>query len=175
MLDLNKLEEICNAATPGPWCIGLSGTPFGGSWFDDIHVSETYKKIAKVTGNPADGELVAKSRTVIPELIAEVRRLQSLFDPADKRGDSFIGKAFAATVKSTHWENTAKVLASALRDGASECPYLTFWADGADLEIPDWCECTDTDEYGFECTCDDARGCWLKWGEAKVKEAENGK
>lgn len=71
--DLNRLEALANAATPGPWeaendcgtgiLSGMLGgrprmMPFGDVW--------TF----------ADAVFIAAARTAVPELIAEVRRLR---------------------------------------------------------------------------------------------------
>ena len=63
-------------------------------------------------------------------------------------------------------------LADILERGAHECPYLEFWADGCDWEIPDWCQCSDTDEYGFECS-GDPKLCWLEWAAHEARQASD--
>lgn len=52
MIDLDELEKLCNAATPGPFCLN----------------------------HFADARFLAACRTAVPELIAEVRRLKDLLE-----------------------------------------------------------------------------------------------
>lgn len=53
---------------------------------------------------------------------------------------------------------------------ANDCPYLVF--ESAD-DLP-WCECTDTEESGFECTVNCQEDCWLKYAaqRANAKRGE---
>ena len=74
----------------------------------------------------------------------------------------------ALKVEIVQAEAERDALITALGAGVSDCPYLTFWDDGADLEIPDWCTCSDTDEYGFECNVD-AKDCWLKYAQQQAE------
>ena len=61
------------------------------------------------------------------------------------------------------------VLAKTLAD--DNCPYLEFWQDFEALEIPDWCECTDTEDSGWECTKHDgAKYCWLAFAAAEAQK-----
>jgi hypothetical protein len=80
-LDLDALEALCNAATPGPWQMLT----------DDLLNGELIKWIATVEDDGTNGATVlcdgdvehnnllfiAASRAALPALIAECRRLQS--------------------------------------------------------------------------------------------------
>ena len=62
-------------------------------------------------------------------------------------------------------ERERDALIKTLVDGANECPYLTFWADDLEAEMPNWCECNDTEEGGFDCHIRNIHSCWLAWVE----------
>ena len=62
-------------------------------------------------------------------------------------------------------------LAGALAEDG--CPYLAYWADfGGDMR-PDWCNCTDTPDDGFDCT-GDPKGCWEKEAARRAVADESG-
>lgn len=68
---LAEIEARANAATDGPWVLGSSGNVpdisyYGSGW----------------AGVTKDEKFIAHSRTDIPALIAEVRRLQEKLDIA---------------------------------------------------------------------------------------------
>ena len=63
--NIKTIEDRANAATPGPWF--KAPGPDGYSWFDDLE-------------DISNGDFIAHARTDIPALIAEVLRLQSLFE-----------------------------------------------------------------------------------------------
>lgn len=86
---LEELEALANAATPGPWTIDQNDK----DQYADLNTSKHKGNIiwygfARCFGqkeNPilgteymmANAALIAASRTAIPELISEVRRLQA--------------------------------------------------------------------------------------------------
>lgn len=53
--------------------------------------------------------------------------------------------------------------------GANECPYLIL--ESAE-ELP-WCECTDTDESGFECMVNCQEDCWRQFATHEVVKRES--
>lgn len=72
--ELDKLEELANKATPGPWKID------GYASFS-IAVAHIYSEILIAnTHCNNDAKFVAASREAIPKLIAEVRRLRKAID-----------------------------------------------------------------------------------------------
>ncbi len=87
--DLTRWQGLCEAATPGPWdgvistgCVRYLGCPI-----DEIDLQHG-DYIASVTSSATEGsdvcrdvrnaEFIAESRTAMPRLIAEVRRLNEL-------------------------------------------------------------------------------------------------
>jgi len=63
--DLEEIEDRCNEASPGPWLHG------NGVWFSDS------MKHAINIDNVPNTEFIAHARQDIPDLIAEIRRLQA--------------------------------------------------------------------------------------------------
>jgi len=87
-LDLDELQRLCDAATPGPWKFGD-----GYAWFtvdgpDGREVCETGDA---TDAAHHDGAFIAAARDALPKLIAEVRRLREaervnrLWIPAARR------------------------------------------------------------------------------------------
>lgn len=104
-LDLDAVEARANAATPEPWDVG-DGTEIGlgiepitggGFYFDAIVAQVTYSSERdgdrqraanrgvqlQLSAPDADAEFIARARTDVPALVAEVKRQQSLFRAAD--------------------------------------------------------------------------------------------
>ena len=82
MLDLDRLEELAKAATPGPWvaeyeeaddwfCVTGTGYFDGGNWMVCPHVATVE------SGGEADAAFIAAARVVVPELIGRVRALEA--------------------------------------------------------------------------------------------------
>ncbi len=82
MLDLDRLEELAKAATPGPWvaeyeeaddwfCVTGTGYFDGGNWMVCPHVATVE------SGGQADAAFIAAARAAIPELIERVRALEA--------------------------------------------------------------------------------------------------
>lgn len=74
---LVEWERLEKAATPGPW--GYSLMPVAGKLTAKNNHRKRYSLISDDVPfvNSADAELAALSRTVLPHLIAEVRRLRA--------------------------------------------------------------------------------------------------
>ena len=111
-----------------------------------------------------------------PEWLAEKAQAEARAERAEKYLDKVLDQRTNESLlkdKAMHQlylvEKERDALITALGAGVSDCPYLTFWADGAALEIPDWCTCSDTDEYGFECNVD-AKDCWLKYAQQQAEK-----
>ena len=67
-VDIEKLEALAKAATPGPWWASKYGVIYGSVQPDDIfvgHISED-----------ADIAYITAARNAVPELIARVRELE---------------------------------------------------------------------------------------------------
>jgi hypothetical protein len=60
------------------------------------------------------------------------------------------------------------ILVDTLADGPNDCPYLTFWLDEKEPNLPDWCICSDTEEGGFDCAEDDYKECWKRWAKEQA-------
>lgn len=83
MIDLDRDEKLCEAATPGPWrrehenvhssqvctCRGAES-----NWYEVW--SESPEWTSKGIHQSANAEFIAQARTLLPEYIAEVRRLR---------------------------------------------------------------------------------------------------
>lgn len=77
--ELDALQALCDGATPGPWDSTLT--------FRDRYYIKTpsygVRDFCCLTGDlerKVDADFIAASRTALPELIAEVRRLQHYED-----------------------------------------------------------------------------------------------
>ena len=92
---LDEYDELCAAATPGPWAHTDSSA---------IVAPLSADKIADVwepTGLSRNGDFIETARTAMPALIAEVRRLQALV--AELEPDSaLLAALYAAGVD--NWE-----------------------------------------------------------------------
>jgi hypothetical protein len=73
--ELLRIEQLCNAATPGPWVSFIegrdhqSGSDFIRTAHDDIELSGA---------STADQDFIASARQDVPMLLEEIRRLRSL-------------------------------------------------------------------------------------------------
>lgn len=78
-IDLDAIEARANAATQGPWKCGRERDDVGLIVHANVYLSETVIAPPDSTYCPQrDSEFIAHSRTDIPALIAEVRRLREL-------------------------------------------------------------------------------------------------
>jgi hypothetical protein len=75
--DLQRIENMCNAATPAPWISLIEGRDHqSGSDF-----VMTPRGDFELTGaSHADQDFIASARQDMPRLIQEVRRLQAIVD-----------------------------------------------------------------------------------------------
>jgi hypothetical protein len=103
---LLEIETLCEAATPGPWRWGDWRTDFGllesefrltlehnpthGAAPDPVQRDRRDDAVCRRVlaaedeiANPADATFIAASRSVVPELIAEVKRLHRAVEDAD--------------------------------------------------------------------------------------------
>jgi len=106
--ELNAIEARCNAATPGPWRIGTGNE--GDGYFDECsvlcadsvwrHKLDRRRVIVSRGCYGGDDEAfidqvradmlhIAHSRTDIPALIAEIRRLRGERDAISELADAF--------------------------------------------------------------------------------------
>lgn len=120
---LAELERITEVATPGPWRV-LGGTPEApcigvGDSGNFLWWSEETKLPAQ---DRADARFIAEARTAVPELLAEVRRLQALTTAEYVRGYN--------DGERSHGKQTA--LDQAVLDAAEA------WTDEWDFHEPDW-------------------------------------
>jgi hypothetical protein len=85
MIDIDKLEELARAATPGPWH-AVDGTESGtkalttntGAWLGTIEDGSALR-------NGADAAFIAAARNAVPELIERVRAAEGLLAEAAAR------------------------------------------------------------------------------------------
>ena len=66
--ELDALQGLCDGATSGPWRLG-----------DDADIFAGNVDIAHLLNSLPDADFIAASRTAMPALIAEVRRLQTKY------------------------------------------------------------------------------------------------
>ncbi len=89
-IDLDELDRLCAAATPGEWCFrrqnyrngqtGRSGTHF---WITQSDGETTLPMDS--AGDPRaehNAEFIARARTALPALLAEIKRLRAELDEA---------------------------------------------------------------------------------------------
>lgn len=73
MINLDDLEKLCNAATPGPWASdNYKSLPT--VWYSEPHSGVA---IACEVGNNRDATFISVCRTAVPEMIAEIRALRA--------------------------------------------------------------------------------------------------
>jgi hypothetical protein len=114
---LREIEVMCEAATPGPWRWGDWRTDFGllesefrltlehnpthGAAPDQVarnHNETGCRRILEVQDeidNPADAMFIAASRSIIPELLSEIRDLRDDVTAADERMAGVLDGTFA--------------------------------------------------------------------------------
>jgi hypothetical protein len=86
-LNLDAVQALVDAATPGPWSAITSGVANGDHWY----ICDEGESIAMISANDGvnedqrepDAEFIAATRTLVPALIAEVRRLQASGEAAE--------------------------------------------------------------------------------------------
>lgn len=80
--ELDRLQELCDRATPGPWEHGTATCCADMGWVDGPKgkgvVCPVYEASKRThTLDAADAEFIAEARTALPALIAEVRGYRS--------------------------------------------------------------------------------------------------
>ena len=87
-LNLDKIQALADAATPGPWgwekagfgdmilLSGADGVLFSYPVYDGP-IADAHIESADLHVEPADAEFIAAARTLIPALVAQVRELQA--------------------------------------------------------------------------------------------------
>lgn len=90
-LDLDAIEARAEAATPGPWGTVDDGSlmaPYVSVACDDGPIITCPECHTAGGGRRADAKFIARTRTDVPALVAEVRRLRAMLDlPAGIRWD----------------------------------------------------------------------------------------
>lgn len=88
-MDLEKLKKLCEAATPGPWKPDVWIETDGNGWrATGPHHEDEASDEGSEPGCPDeqaaqhDAAFIAAARTALPELIAEVERLRSVYEAA---------------------------------------------------------------------------------------------
>lgn len=79
--ELDALEELANAATPGPW--ESSGVAVWGKnnvWVGDLNFEASRQESLVAPRVSNDANFVAAAREAIPKLIAKVRSLEAEID-----------------------------------------------------------------------------------------------
>ncbi len=87
MTDLDKLERLLKAATPGPWnaqCDGDGGGRGGGWW--SLRFGSEDQAVAWKVCTGQDAALIVALRNAAPELIAEIRSLKETVKAAHRAG-----------------------------------------------------------------------------------------
>lgn len=80
--ELDRLQKLCDGATAGPWEADGPGT----NTYDRVTscVPEHTTEVAYDILHDGDALFIAAARTALPELIAEVRRLQERCAAAER-------------------------------------------------------------------------------------------
>lgn len=77
-IELEKILEVCNKATKGPWESLIEGRDFtSGSSFIKTGETENEYDIEFIKIRDEDQDFIAMARNVIPVLIDEILRLRS--------------------------------------------------------------------------------------------------
>lgn len=89
-VNLDELERITNAATPGPWSEDHNGTPdspddwYGAAILGALKLHPggaiTACNLIQVDSIPADARFIAEARTAVPALIAELREARATIE-----------------------------------------------------------------------------------------------
>jgi hypothetical protein len=90
-MNLDKLKELCDRATPGPWETNHSGThvafrqnPNGS--IGDYHFATIHGHAHDLANN---GRFIAAAREAMPKLIAEIDRLRAALHLGEKMAQEF--------------------------------------------------------------------------------------
>ncbi len=93
-LDLDALDALAAAATPGPWEVEFDGTEPAAVYADDGGIGTAYicRDLAQgVSYGEADAAFIAAAREAVPALTARVRELEA--------GDTFLRLAQVAAAE----------------------------------------------------------------------------
>ena len=85
-IDLDAVQGRCDAATPGPWCVGTTNAAETARFVSENgerpHVGAVWAEFCEVVmeadAQDGDLELVAHSRTDLPHAVAILRHLREL-------------------------------------------------------------------------------------------------
>lgn len=164
---LQEIAALCEAATPGPWSAGPHcETVDGPSWpvctiaYDDER-RPVLDELDPGQHVHQDARLIAASRTAIPELLAEIARLQSDLDHTTAHDGDHLSKASRRMVDTVMDERDALRLEVA-RLNAQRADDVHAWhatesdlahnrrrADEAERELVDACARTAALEAGL--------------------------
>lgn len=82
--DLARIEALCEAATPGPWTVDKkedtepNGWTHRWHWIREVaYDGPSYNYNIDGFARREDADFIAESRTAVPALVAEVRRLRA--------------------------------------------------------------------------------------------------
>lgn len=89
--ELDELEALANAATPGPWNSGTAFCCPDMGWLANPKGKVCNLEASKKTHSllAEDAQFIAACREAVPALISEVRRLQELICRAERDGFCF--------------------------------------------------------------------------------------
>ena len=78
--ELNEIQARCEAASPGPWKAFIEGRDHesGSSFIMTGEGASRGKDIEMSGATPADYDFIAHARQDVPQLLAEIARLQRL-------------------------------------------------------------------------------------------------
>ena len=92
MVDIDKLEALEKAATPGPWEVAHGGSYHKGEmvseeWFvrrpdDDVAIAADIIDPYDSKPSKANADFITESRNAFPELVREVRELRGIAEAA---------------------------------------------------------------------------------------------
>jgi hypothetical protein len=75
---LRQIEERVNGADEGPWCVeGCGGIRMDGTRDGYDILNANHQRVRRVHFTRGNADFIARARQDVPDLLAEVRRLQA--------------------------------------------------------------------------------------------------
>lgn len=97
-IDIDQAERLANAATPGPWTVAPNGGGIYGPCPIVVAVTVGDDPEPVVFATNDDLDFIAAARTLVPALIAEVRRLTKERDAYDVKAQR-LGEMLGDTMR----------------------------------------------------------------------------
>ena len=155
---LAGLKELAEKATPGPWIMGQDGEVYSEDQDDfpvDIIEGICVEQSDAAFIAAASPDVVLAMASEIERLNKEIKSLREIENGLSEDNFSLSSQYVEDNKKIAQLEKEAAWLAQYC-EGQDQCPYLALnW----EYNPPDWCQCTDTIEEGFDCYMNPIE-CW---------------